>query len=246
MNEFNDPNSMSNASGEHTEASKNIFLNMAQTDTVTGIPSLKQAPESAISASSTTSKFNTQMVIAMCVLTIGGGAIYTMRYIGMQAGLDEKMVSIDYTSETNSADFSNRFSSVMKTLDASSITVQLESRESFAEAPFARPSSGPQETVQMDPGLSEAERIALQKKRDAERERERRKNLVIGEAMRFNLQGIIGGSRPAARISGQAVRAGMKLGEYFTVTKITGRSVVIEGDGMRFELALGQETIELE
>lgn len=248
MSDINDGNTFnpSDASGEHTEGASNIFLNMAETDSATGIPSLKQAPVSAISSSASDSKVNTQIVIAACVLAIGGGAIYAMRYIGMQAGLNEQVVSIDYTSESNSPDFSRRFTSVMKTLDESTIAVQFTDHDSFAPTPFARPNSVVEDVIPMDPGMSEEERRALQQKLDHEREVERRREMVIAEAMRFTLQGIIGGSRPAARVSGQPVRVGMPLGEFFTVTQITGRSMMIEGDGMRFELAMGQETVQLD
>jgi len=229
----------------HAEGASNIFLDMSETDS-TGIPSLKQAPVSAISASASDSKLNMQMVIAMCVLAIGGGAIYGMRYIGMQAGLDENIVAIDYTSQANSKDFTNRFKSVLRTLDKSTVSVQFTDTESFAEQPFSRPGGVKEEVVEMDPGLSQAERDALRKERERKLAMEQRRDNVVGEAMRFDLQGVIGGARPAARISGQPVRAGMKLGDFFTVVKIMDRSVIIEADGMKFELAIGQKTVQLD
>ena len=233
-------------SGDKSEASSNIFLNMAETDS-TGIPSLKQAPESMISSSASESKLNTQIVIAACVLAIGGIAIYGMRYIGMQAGLDENITTIDYASESNNADFAKRFTSVMKTLDESSVSIQLANREEFPEKPFARPSREEENYAEpIDPGLSQEERDRIASERESERQIVQRKENVISEAFRFNLQGIIGGSRPAARISGIPVRKGMGLGEYFKVVEITGRSVIIEADGMRFELSIGQETVQLD
>jgi len=247
MNEHNDDNqfALSRGGGEHNEASSNIFLDMSERDS-TGIPSLTQAPVSAISSSSSDSKFNVQIVIAICVLAIGGGAIYAMRYIGMQAGLDEQVHTIDYTSETNSADFSHRYSSVMRALEKSKTSVELADQSDFAPVPFSHPVAVKEDQIPVDPGMSKEERLALQKERDQQRAIKERRDSVIGEAMRFKLQGIIGGSRPAARVSGQPVRAGMKLGEYFTVQAITGRSVIIEGDGLRFELVMGQETKQLE
>jgi hypothetical protein len=246
MNEFNPETGLAQNNHEQSEASSNIFLDLAETDSVTGIPSLKQAPTSVISASESNSKVNTQLVIAMCVLAIGGGAIYGMRYIGMQAGLDENAVSIDYTSESDVADVNKRFTSVMRNLDESSIAVQLVSLESFADSPFARPTTEIEDEIPVDPGMSQEERLALQKQREIERQQAERKEQVISEAMRFKLQGIIGGSRPAARVSGQAVRVGMDLGEFFTVKVITGRNMIIEGDGMQFELAIGKETVQLD
>ena len=249
MSDFNDMNSMGNGSGElaeRNEASNSIFLDMNETDS-TGIPSLKQAPVSAISSSASSSKINTQVVIAGLVLAIGAGAIYGMRHIGMQAGLDEKVVSIDYTADANNADFSKRFTAVMRMLDKSSLAVQISDNGSFADTPFSRTVQEEVEQYEaIDPGMSEEEQLAIRRQREQELEIQRRKDMVISEAMGFTLQGVIGGSRPAARISGIPVRVGMDLGDFFTVVEITGRSVVIEADGMRFELAMGQETMRLD
>lgn len=249
MNDFNDMNSMGNGSGElaeRNEASSNIFLDMNETDS-TGIPSLKQAPVSAISSSASSSKINTQIVIAGLVLAIGAGAIYGMRHIGMQAGLDEQIVSIDYTADANNAEFSKRFTAVMGMLDKSSLAVQLTDDESFADTPFSRiVEEEVEEYEPIDPGMSEEEQMAIRRQREMEQEVQRRQDMVISEALRFTLQGVIGGSRPAARVSGIPVRVGMDLGEFFTVAEITGRSVIIEADGMRFELVMGEETMRLD
>lgn len=243
MNEHMDSNHNENGA---PEGASNIFLNLDQEDS-TGIPSLKNAPESAIAASAKESKVSAHMAVALGVIAVGAGVIYAMRYIGMRAGLDEKVVSIDYTSVANTSDFNKRFGTVMEDLDESTIAVQLSEYESFVDAPFARPSAmGNNDIVRPEPGMSEAERLALQRERDEELARQRRLDEVISEAMSFKLQGVVGGTRPAARVSGQAIAVGSKLGSYFVVTKITGRSVVIEGDSMRFEMAMGEETVRLD
>jgi len=247
MSQFGEGTTPNNIDGAtQSEASSNIFLNMSEADS-TGIPSLKQAPTSAISASTPDSKVNTQLVIAACVIAIGGGAIYGMRYIGMKAGLDENIVSINYASETSNLELSKRFNTVLRDLDESTLSVQLTDKDSFAEKPFSRPSSMPVEVeIAVDPGMSEAERAEIRRQRELEIEREERREFVMSDARRYKLQGIIGGTNPAARISGQAVRVGMMLGDLFTVEIITGRSVIIEADGMRFELAIGEDTVQLD
>jgi len=247
MSDFNDSteNGLMNSSDENNEASSNIFLNMAQEDS-TGIPSLKQAPVSAISSTSSDSKFSGQLMIAAGVLAIGGGAIYGMRYLGMQAGLDENIVSIEYASDTNTTDISNRFETVMRNLDESTLAVQIEDKETLAASPFTRVDADAEPDIPIDPGMSEEERLERQREYEIKRERELRQESVLSEAMRFSLQGVIGGSRPAARVSGIPVRVGMDLGEYFKVIEITGRAVIIEADGMKFELVMGRETIQLD
>jgi hypothetical protein len=230
------------------EGSSNIFLNLKETDS-TGIPSLKNAPESVISTSANESKVSPQMAVALGVIAVGAGMIYAMRYIGMKAGLDEQVVSIDYTSQTSNADFNKRFGRMIGELDESSIAVQFGQETEFTREPFSRPramGATPQPVVKADPGMSEEERLALQRERELEFERQRRHDAVVSEAMSFHLQGVVGGSRPAARVSGQAVAVGSKLGEFFKVTKITGRSVIIEADGMKFEVALGEATKQID
>jgi hypothetical protein len=236
-----------NTAEQSPEGSSNIFLNLNQEDS-TGIPSLKSAPESAIASSESESKVSVHMVVALGVVAVGAGVIYAMRYIGMKAGLNEEIAQIDYTSQSENAEFKSRFGEVIVELDESTIAVQLSDHEEFIDAPFARPSamgSSP-EPVRIDPGMSEAERLELQRQRQLEIERQQRYDSVYSEAMSFRLQGVVGGSRPAARVSGQPVSVGSQLGEFFKVIEITGRSVVIEGDGMRFELAMGEDTKQLD
>lgn len=246
MNDQPDMSSNIDSSGA-PEGSSNIFVNLHQEDS-TGIPSLKNAPESAISSSASDSKVSVHMVVALAVVAVGAGVIYAMRYIGMKAGLNEEIASIDYTSQSENSEFKNRFGEVMGELDESTIAVQLKDHDAFVDAPFSRPSAmgSSEPLVKPEPGMSEEERLALQRERELELERERRKNAVVSEAMSFELQGVVGGSRPAARVSGQPVSTGSKLGEYFKVIEITGRAVVIEGDGMRFELSMGKEPKQID
>ena len=245
MTEHFDSNNNETANAGH-EGESNIFLNLNQTDS-TGIPSLKSAPDSAISSTSSESKVSVHMAVALGVVAVGAGAIYAMRHIGMQAGIDEQVVAIEYTSQSDSPDFNRRFGEVMDELDESTVAVQLSEYESFIEAPFSRPGQiGDEEPVRAQPGMTEAERLALQQERELEQQRQQRHDAIIKEAKSFKLQGMVGGTRPAARISGQPVGVGSKLGAYFTVQQITGRSVIIEADAMRFELAMGQETVQLD
>lgn len=239
MNEHNDQSTPDQA----PEGASNIFLNLNQEDS-TGIPSLKNAPESAIAASTSESRVSGHMVVALGVVAVGAGVIYAMRYVGMKAGLGETISEVDYTSQSGNSEFNARFGRVIGELDESTIAIQISDHDEFIDAPFARPGalgSAP-EPVIIDPGMSEEERLALQR----QRERQQRADSVHREAMSFTLQGVVGGTRPAARVSGQPVSVGSKLGDYFRVVKITGRSVIIEGDGMRFEISMSEETRQLD
>lgn len=224
---------------EQNEAANKVFLNLEVTDSATGIPSLNQGPASGLQGPSK-SKLDTQMMIAGIVLLIGVGAVYGMRYLGMAAGLDESVVSIDYTSQAATPEVNKRYHQVMGALDDSTRVRQFSDEVTLPEHPFAREALSEDADIPIDPGMSEEERLALQRQRDFENAKAARENEIAAELYSFELQGVIGGKRPAARISGHAVRVGMELGSNFKVVEITGRTVIIEADGLRYELAMGQ------
>ncbi len=224
---------------ESGESENKIFVNLAEPDPTTGVPAIGKVPMSELHGP-TKSKVDNQMLIAGMVLLIGVGAVYGMRYMGMAAGLDENAVSIEYTSESSTPENNKRYLKVMSALDESSRVMQFGDDVAIPESPFAMASTET-ETIAAIPGMSEEERLALQRQRDFENAAAARKNEIMAELQGFVVQGVIGGSRPAARISGQAVRVGMELGNHCTVVEITGRTVIVEADGERYELAMGQE-----
>ena len=226
-------------SNESNEAGSKMFLNLAEPDSTTGIPSLNKVPMSELHGPKK-SKVDNQMLIAGVVLLLGVGAVYGMRYLGMAAGLDENAVTIDYTSEGGQVDENKRYHEVLSALDESTQVMQFGSELDLPAHPFAMEVAEEYE-IAATPGMSEDERRALQLQRDFENAQEARKNEIMAELYSFQVQGVIGGKRPAARISGQAVRVGMELGDFFQVVEITGRAVVVEADGKRYELAMGQE-----
>jgi len=224
---------------DQNDSANKVFLNLEVTDSTTGIPSLNQGPASGLQGPSK-SRIDTQMMIAGVVLLIGVGAVYGMRYLGMAAGLDEHAVSIDYTSQSTTPEVNKRYSEVMTALDDSTRVRQFSDEVDLPEHPFAREALGDGSDLPMDPGMSDEERLAMQRQREFENARTAHENEIASELYSFQLQGVIGGKRPAARISGHAVRVGMELGSHFTVVEITGRTVIIEADGSRYELAMGQ------
>jgi hypothetical protein len=225
--------------GDTNEAANKMFLNLAEPDSVTGIPSVNKAPASELHATSK-SKVDNQIIIAGVVLLIGVGAVYGMRYLGMAAGLDENAVTIDYAS--SKPEDAKRYLKVMSALDESSHVMQFGEELDMPDHPFSMDEVADDE-IAVIPGMSEEERRALQLERDYQNAAAARENEVMAELYSFDLQGVIGGKRPAARVSGQAVRVGMELGDFFTVVEITGRSVIVEADGKRYELAMGQEAM---
>jgi len=62
--------------------------------------------------------------------------------------------------------------------------------------------------------------------------------MVVDTLASLTLQGVLGGTIPVARVSGETVRVGDTLSEIFTVKLITGRTVTLETDGKEFQLTM--------
>lgn len=186
------------------------------------------------------SKVSGQVLLAAAVLALAGGAIYGMRFYGLNAGKSGKEVKIDYTSQMGTPEAAKRFKTVMSELDASMNAVQLASTEDLPEAPFLRPKTAkPEPTAFTAPETEDdLDRLARMAAEQRRREQEERMALVQGELARLQVQGIIGGRVPAARINGQPVRVGQTLG-VFTVSDISGQSVFVTADGNTYELQIG-------
>ncbi|MBL4592083.1 MAG: hypothetical protein JKY96_09000, partial [Phycisphaerales bacterium] len=181
--------------GDSNEAANKVFVNLAQTDSATGIPSLNHGPASELHGPKK-SKVDNQMLIAGIVLFVGIGAVYGMRYMGMAAGLDENVVAIDYTAETTAAENSKRFTQVLSALNESSHVMQFGGSVELPEHPFSRDVVVADEP-RGDPGMSEAERLEWERQQDFENARQARTNAIESELYNFQLQGVIGGKRPA-------------------------------------------------
>jgi len=237
---------------ENSKGESNVFLDLNKPDEATGVPAVTQSavggqPDGSgmMQGASEPSKFNGQVLLAGMVFAIGVGSIYSMRYIGMQAGIKESVTMVEYTASTNTPDFEKRFDKVMGDLKEVSASVRFGNETVLPESPFTMAAAVEAEeffempvTNTVDPGLQQAR---LEKQR-AERERlqrEAKESEYEFMAESLVLQSIIGGTRPVARISGEPVGVGMKVAKTFKVLSIKGSVVMLEVDGIRFELGLG-------
>lgn len=186
------------------------------------------------------SRVSGQIILAAVVLVLAGGAIYGMRFVGLNAGFGDEGVKIDYTSQTGTPEAARRFDRVMTELDSSLGAVQIANTDEIPQTPFSRPEtaeSGPivfEEPNDMD-DLDRLARMAAEQQR---LEQEERMALIQGELARMEVQSIIGGRVPAARVSGQTITIGQTIG-IFRVLDIAGGSVFIESDGHKYELRIG-------
>ncbi len=249
MSEINPftPKDTNQAPGE-----SNVFLDLNKPDEATGVPAampgMGNDPGSEGTAftpgGSEPSKFNGQVLLAGLVFAIGVGSIYTMRYIGMQAGIKESVTMVEYTASTNTPDFIKRFETVMQDLEDVSISVQFDKktllpREPFVLATAVNPNDIYQVPVPNEDPSALAARLAKQHAEMARMEQEALEAEYEAIAQGLTLQSVIGGTRPVARISGEPVGIGMTVADTFKVISIKGSAVVLEVDGIKFELGLG-------
>lgn len=254
MSEIN-PFTPKESDGGHGES--NVFLDLNKPDEATGVPAAMPGAGGSGSAgdgfspsSAEPSKFNGQVLLAGMVFVIGVGAIYAMRYIGMQAGIKESVTMVEYTASTTSPDFVQRFDEVMADLEEVSLSVRFDKNTVLPEAPFTM-ASAEQADVDIpviDPDDSSARMARLAQQREQQLREAQQQKIAEYEraAMGLNLQSILGGSRPVARISGEPVRVGMTVADIFTVESIKGSTVVLTVDDLKYEITLGSGAIRID
>lgn len=250
MSEINPFTSKENDAGT---GESNVFLDLNKPDDATGIPAVMPgvggagAPEGggATFGGGETSKFNGQVLLAGIVFSIGVGSIYAMRFIGMQAGIKESVTMVEYTTSTNTPDFVKRFETVMDDLQEVSVSVQFDRDTVLPSTPFTMAVAAVDDEIlemptgnQVDPNAQRA-RLARQRAEEARYEREEKEAEYEFIAEKLRLQSVIGGTRPVARISGEPVGVGMMVAKTFKVLSIKGSVVLLEVDGIQFELGLG-------
>ncbi len=201
-----------------------------------GMPGIPAAP---VAMPQSKSKVSGQVVLAGVVLLLAGGAIYGMRFLGLNAAFGGEDIKVDYTAEKGE-ESAKRFERVMAELDASMSAVQVADGGSLGSASFNRPvEDEPEPGAYQEPtDLNDLDRLARLAEERRQQAAEERLELIRGELSRLNVQGIIGGRIPAARINGQPVRVGQQLG-VFEVVEISGKGVIVEADGSRYELRIG-------
>lgn len=174
-------------------------------------------------------KHSGAMVLGL-VLCIAGATLFGMRSLGNAGKIALLDIKIDYPLDGASKASLKDQQLVLQDLRSSTELKQVPLEE-VQMNPFEWRGLGPAETQRAGPGVDPAELS-----RRAREQRQRDIDMAFG---RLVLNSIIGGRIPVARISGEMVKVGGKVGEYFTVLSIDGRSVVLVADDKQFVMTLG-------
>lgn len=161
------------------------------------------------------------------VVVVAGGSLFVMRKLSAGRNLASADIKLDYPigADGSLQDGGNEHIKVLDDLASidSSVQVPLESIEK--KNPFVLGDGEVIEAANIDD--PEARRLAELQARLAK---------VQAEFNKLELNSVLGGSTPIARISGEAVRVGDKIGDYFTVIAIHGRSVELSAEGEIYTL----------
>jgi len=175
----------------------------------------------------------TQTFILMLVLGVSAAALFSMRQLGLRSGVQFEEVKLDGTGPD--AEKAKSYERIMADLQRIQTPLDVALGE-FGKSPFMLTTSKTQVTAHGEPviELSPEERAALIAKEAAAN----RLAEIQDMATRLEVNGILAGRVPIARINNQAYRIGDVVQELFTVTAIDGRSVTLLADGETFVLTM--------
>lgn len=168
-------------------------------------------------------RISTQQVALLGMVALGGAALWGMRQHGLQAGMTFAAPAIEY--QPPSADKGQQASQqrVLAALERTGMHAQVPA-EKFDRNPF---STGIKKTV-ATAGMPTDESNDDQGAREAALEEQKlQERLAL-----LQVQGVMGGRVPLARINGAVHRTGDVLDKVFKIKSIDGRSVVIEYPGV--------------
>ena len=165
------------------------------------------------------SKLSQPMVVAGFVVMLAVGALGGMHVFGPRAATADDLPQ--YAASTHSASDAQRARDMIDALQRSSRPMQFTSTLVLA-SPFAEPF---------------VETKAVEKKVDSEAEiAERQRRELVRRFEKLELNSVLGGTNPVARINQSVYREGDLVDEVFTVVQITGRGVLLTADEQRFVL----------
>lgn len=177
-------------------------------------------------------KISTQILALAGVLVLGGGLLYGMRMIGIGPLKNFALAKApDYDMSQVGVNKTAEHKRVLEELTANYVETQVK-LENVQRNPFRMPDTMAKAETKPVPGEDPAKSSETQKARLAEMRRQKIKDT----AGQLKLNGVLGGSNPVARISGEAARVGDTVAEFFTVKAIHGRSVELEAEGMTFTI----------
>ncbi len=179
-------------------------------------------------------KVNAQAVVLVIILGVSAAALASMRHIGMKSGINfkDQKSTIQPAQVQDEPEKVARYDRIMKDLQQLQTPLDIALGE-LAKIPALIPTdqkvAKPFEQIDMTPKAPE-DRTESNRLTKIAMDREAAKKL--------ELQSVMGGKVPLARIDGKFYRIGDLVNEKFIVRAIDHRSVTVEANGETFEVEM--------
>lgn len=180
---------------------------------------------------------NSQALVLVIILSVSACALIAMRKLGLKAGLDMTSIATADPVSFNRDDPEKmaRYERIMSDLQRIQAPLDMSQGE-LAKIPLLlEPGAGGTAAAPQDT----EEAIAARQKAIEERKRNERLARLKDQLNKLKLQSVVGGKMPVARISGETVKVGDKVGDGYVVKAIHDRSVELEIEGETFTLDMG-------
>ncbi|MBK7403391.1 MAG: hypothetical protein IPJ41_01840 [Phycisphaerales bacterium] len=178
-----------------------------------------------------------QQAVVAVLLVIGAvGIIFAMRQFGLGPAVSLAGIDVEYKPEQPRTGLSPK--QVLADLERSRKAVQVP-QNLITKDPFellASTSAVSNEPEIDADAITRAE--AARRAAEEQKAREARQKEVQTALSHLELQSVMDGSVPMARISGQIVKVGMMVDDLFEVTAISGREVTLTVDDKPYVLSL--------
>lgn len=171
-------------------------------------------------------------LVLLAVLATAAGVLFGMRQMGMGPKLALADIQIDYPIDAQSIVAAKDHERILDDLKTGG-NLRRVPLEMVQTNPFAWRSLVQKET----PGAKPIDEAELTR-----RQAEERRQMLADASARLSLQSIMGGGTPMARIGGELVRVGDRVGEHFTVSAITGRAVELVAGDQTFTLTMSEKS----
>lgn len=187
------------------------------------------------SASKSKYKVHSQTLVIALVLAASGASLYTMRKQGMGSGIIFTKIKVDYDVDKKGRPANEA--------QEQRILSDLERSQSPPQALLEKIQKNPfqldQQTVGGHASAPSIDPLALGK---ALREKElaERAELIRNAVTAIEVNSIMDGPVPLARINGKIAREGDAIGEFLTLKAIHDRSVDVEADGKVFTINMSE------
>lgn len=171
------------------------------------------------------------VLMLLLVVTVAGGGLFVMRKMGLGSQIQFTNVKIDYPLDGVGA--AGGESELLNDLRNNSV----------AQVPLDQVQKNPFELIN-DEHVIEDRPVTFSGESPEEarlrKMREDRERLLVRTYTALDLNSVLLGSTPVARISGQTVRVGDMVEGIFLVRSISARQVALEADGKMYTLSLGE------